>query len=199
MSKWHQTWDEKEEINYEKLPIHPISILHACKFSDLFRSQLCTWLVQLNALCSFTLIFLLHVLHSVKFSLSIHPIFHQLVCWVIITNKRFLLISTQFVLFVSLNAPNHSVCMSSHLVVHFWAGCCCFHLIARREKYTWRGGDAMRALQGRLPKGSLQENSSKGTQEGHRQEKNSAFMSFINISVLMKDGHREAAWCHHRC
>lgn len=89
MSKRHQALDEKEEINYKKLSIHPINTMYACKFSDLFSSQLCTWLVQLIVLCSFTLIFLLHVLHSVKFSLSIHHIFHQLVCWIIIANKRF--------------------------------------------------------------------------------------------------------------
>lgn len=63
--------------------------MYACKFSDLFSSQLCTWLVQVIFLCSFTLIFLLHMLHSVKFSLSIHHIFHQLACWVITANKRF--------------------------------------------------------------------------------------------------------------
>lgn len=128
--------------------------MHACKFSDLFRSQLCTWLVQLNVLCSFTLIFLLHVLHSVKFSLSIHHISHQLLCWVIITRKRFPLVSAQFVLFFH----SHSVCMSIHLVaVPFWSfPCrCCFHLVARREKHLERW----------VPKGSLQENSSQGTRQ----------------------------------
>lgn len=197
MSKRHQTWDKKEEINYKKPSIHPIRIMYACKFSDLFRSQLCTWLIQSTVLCWFTLIFLLH---SLKCSLSIHHIFHQLVCWVIISNKRFLLISAQFVLFVSLNTLNHSVCMSIHLVAHFWsvAYCCCLHLVARSKKYTWRGGEARRSLQGRLPKGCLQENSSEHTQEGHRQEKNAAFMIFINITLLMKYGHREATWYCHR-
>lgn len=128
--------------------------MYTCKFSDLFRSQLCKWLVQLTVLCSFTLIFLLHVLHSVKCSLSTHHIFHHQVCWAIITNKTFLLIFAKFFLFGSLNTLNHSVLISTHLVVHFWSVscCCCFHLVARKEKYIWRGGDAIKSLQGSCTK-----------------------------------------------
>ena len=135
MSKWHQSWDKKEEINYKKLSTHAISIMHACKFSDLFSYQLCMWLIQLIVLCSLTFFLLsmsFHALHSVKYSSFIH--FHQLVCWVIITliNSRQQKVYTDFCIICSVCFIKYTkaVCMITHLVVHvhFLSAACCFCL-----------------------------------------------------------------------
>lgn len=115
MSKWHQTWDKKEEINYKKPSIHPIRIMYACKFSDLFRSQLCRWLIQSTVLCRFTLIFLLH---SLKCSLSIHHIFHQLVCsWSLAIKGFYWFLHNLFCLFHWIHSIILSVCPSVWLLI----------------------------------------------------------------------------------
>lgn len=164
---------------------------------------MCMWLVQLNVLCSFTLIFLLHVLHSVKFSLSTHHIFHQLVCWVIITNRNLFLLfigdfcticpdcfiecTQPFCLHVQplgcsflgllLLFPSH--CKERKIHLERWG---CHEASPKQAAQRFSARKLFRRLTGRT-----------------QARKNVAFMSFINISVLMKDGHKEAAWCHHRC
>lgn len=151
--------------------------MHACKLSDLFRSQLCMWLVQLNVLCSFTLIFLLHVLHSVKFSLSIHHISHQLLCRVIITSKRFPLVSAQFVLFVP-----QPFCLYVH-PLGSWSFLIflLLLLLPSRCKEGKTSGEmgAQRVSARRLLTRHI----------GRMQAgKNAAFMIFTKITVLMKYG-----------
>lgn len=121
--------------------------------------------------------FLLHVLHSVKFSLSIHHISHQLLCRAIITSKRFPLVSAQFVLFVP-----QPFCLYVH-PLGSWSFLIflLLLLLPSRCKEGKTSGEmgAQRVSARRLLTRHI----------GRMQAgKNAAFMIFTKITVLMKYG-----------
>lgn len=131
---------------------------------------------------------------------ALYHIFHELVCWVILTNKRFF---TDFctVCSVCFIEYTQSFCLYVHPLCCSFLICCLLLLFASRCKeqkihLEWRGCQEVSPRQAarRLSARKLFRRHTGRAQAG----KNAAFMIFRNITLLMKYGHRETAWYRHR-